>query len=533
MDNKTPDAPQSFFPKFAKRISPRLPHALILVITLLLIITGLRGLDFGFHWDELPNQVDPVRRSIKKKTLLPAFYTYPSVNYWLNLTALAPSAANALLNDMNIEEHLIASIDTFTYLERIRAIHVFVSALSVVWVYLTVWFWRRSPWEAFLAGAILGLSWEVAYHSRWAAPDTIMMQFGALTLLMMVMLHLRPDEARWRRLGALSAALAFGTKYPGGLFLIVLLLLVYVSQRNVRDRRERAASLVETAGIFAAVFVLTTPGSVLQPWTFWEHVIEAFDWYRVRGLFGFTVEPGIEHLSKMVTYISLELFSNYALLAAIVAIFAVVGAIAVVAESYRLAIALVLFPILYVLFFSIQSLMIVRNLLVLAPFIAVLAAHGIAKVWERLNSRLLRVAMAGAIATMLVINAGWLIHAGETIRDRNSDRYVENLADYIVRHASSEFYVSPRVWGALEAIDAVPQPNVQSSAPETADLVALYAFDAMPNWRDWPGNNRALTVATFGPREVNFNYYPNWEGNDRLILMTSEAAQEAGVEYGQ
>ena len=37
-----------------------------------------------------------------------------------------------------------------------------------------------------------------------------------------------------------------------------------------------------------------------------------------------------------------------------------------------------------------------------------------------------------------------------------------------------------------------------------ADLVAVYAYEAMPNL-EWPSNLRTLTVRTFGPLEVYFN----------------------------
>ena len=63
-----------------------------------------------------------------------------------------------------------------------------------------------------------------------------------------------------------------------------------------------------------------------------------------------------------------------------------------------------------------------------------------------------------------------------------------------------------------------------------ADFVAVYAYEAMPNL-EWPANLRRLTVRTFGPLEVNFNYYPTWEGNDRIVLMTFERACSVGVDF--
>ena len=524
---------QSVLSKVQESAWRLLPHTPVLMVALLVIMTGLRGLDFGYHWDEAPAQVDPVRRSLEHQVLLPGYYTYPSVNYWLNLGALAPSLLKALLTGRNIQEHLLAAIDTHTYLLRIRAIHVLVSALAVIWIYFAVLFWRKSKAEAFLAGSILGLSWEVAYHSRWAAPDSIMMQFGALYLLTMLRLHLKPAEPKLRHLSAISAGLACGTKYPGGIFLFPLLLLVYLNRGSVERRRSIGSVLLETTGIFVGTFILVTPGSVLQPWRFWEHVVEAFQWYNQRGLFGFTVEPGLDHLSRIVTYLSLVLLSRYATVSAVLAGFALVGAASVWKSSRKVGLLLVLLPLSYVLFFGLQRLMIVRNLLVLAPFMAILTARGVAATWQRLNARLPRLLLSSAITAILVVNGGWLIHAAETIRDPNSDRYVSDLASYVIAKPLDEFYVSPRVWGALQAMGAPRPPNMTISLSETVDFVAIYAYEAMTDWRNWPANIRGLIVASFGPMEVNFNYYPNWSGNDRIILMTIDQARKAGVNLGE
>ena len=57
----------------------------VLLPLLILVWTGLIGVDFGYHWDENWAQLHPVRQSVATGSLLPNFYIYPSVNYWLNL----------------------------------------------------------------------------------------------------------------------------------------------------------------------------------------------------------------------------------------------------------------------------------------------------------------------------------------------------------------------------------------------------------------------------------------------------------------
>ncbi len=63
----------------------------------LLAWTGLRGVDFGYHWDEYEAQIQPVQWSLDERTLLPNYYLYPSVNYGLNLAALFPTLCRDLM----------------------------------------------------------------------------------------------------------------------------------------------------------------------------------------------------------------------------------------------------------------------------------------------------------------------------------------------------------------------------------------------------------------------------------------------------
>src|SRR5436309_3343424 len=101
---------------------------------------------------------------------------------------------------------------------RVRAIFLLLSSLSIVWLYCLNVVLGRSRIESFLAAAILSCSWEVAYHSRWIAPDAVMMQFGLLSFLC-VAAGAKWNRVHWLYLGAAAVGLAAGTKYPGALIL--------------------------------------------------------------------------------------------------------------------------------------------------------------------------------------------------------------------------------------------------------------------------------------------------------------------------
>ena len=503
-----------------------LPISLIIAIV---VTTGLRGVDFGYHWDEDPAQLYPLKEAILSGTLLPNWYIYPSVNNWLNLFALVPSAVKDLLTSsqtgLNIA-HLVKVVDSQIFLLRLRSLRIFISAFSIVWAYVTVLLWKKNWLQAVLAASILGFSFEIAYHSRWVATDVIMMQFGALTVFGIVLAIHQPEKRVWIKLAAVAAGLACGTKYPGGIFLLPVAFTAYQIQGK-EMRKRKVLPILEVVAIFLGTYLISTPGTVLQSTRFWEDVTRVVNIYGEKGHFRYTATPGLSHLMKIFTYLGLDLLSKYMPIALYFSLFSLVGAYAIWKESRKLGLVLVLLPLLYILYFSIQRVMIVRNLLVLSPFIAILSTNGIAYIWKRLTNKLLQVCLIVITIAALIVNAAWLIYAGETIRYRGTDQYVHELVDFIEDRPDTIFLVSDQARTAIESINAEQLTNITSEMKKEVDVIAIYAFE-VPH-TIWPANIWDLTITTFGPQEVNFNYYPTWEGNDRVVLMNIDRAREIGI----
>ena len=107
-----------------------------------------------------------------------------------------------------------------SFLLRLRGLFLLACALGVLWVHLTVLARGGSAVEALLASSILGLSFEVAYHLRWVAPDGLLMEAGALTLLFATLAMRRARPKSWILAAAVAAGLGCASKYPGGLLLI-------------------------------------------------------------------------------------------------------------------------------------------------------------------------------------------------------------------------------------------------------------------------------------------------------------------------
>jgi 4-amino-4-deoxy-L-arabinose transferase-like glycosyltransferase len=501
----------------------------VLAPLVMLVATGLWGIDFGYHWDEVFHH-NGVARSIDRRLPLPGWYIYPQVSYWLNLVATLPDFLAARASH---GVAFAAAVKTLVYGHghelRVRAIFLGVSSLSVVWVYLAARAWGRRWTEALIAASLLGLSFQVGYHLRWIAPDGIVMQFGALTLLAVSLAQAEPSRRAWRLLGGVAAGLACGTKYPGGM-LLVPVLIASAGAASAREAPARVAGrLLETAAVFALAFVVSTPGALFDREIFFSHLHYISGYYQ-GSHYGHTVARGGEHLQRNLRYLALSLFSHYRVVAAAFSLFVLPGAVLLWRESRFRALLFLSFPVPYLLFMSAQRVMVVRNLLVLTPFLALLSARGIAWLLERRLPVAARAALALALGGAMLLDGAWLIRAADTVHHRrDSRRFALEVADYLAAHPATRFFVSPRVAAALASVAAV-RPNATTDASAGAEMALFYAYrdEGMDN-NAWPANTPGLATRTFGPQEIDFDYYPSWLGNDRILLMPFAQAKRLGV----
>ena len=509
-----------------------LRSALVLLPLLILVGTGLRGLDFGLHWDERPWQIGPVKQMVRSGSLLPDYYNYPSFDYYLNLLVLAPDAVSSRIAGEGSGERLLRTLDSAAYLMCLRAVYLTIASLSLIWVYLLV-LERRGSWlEALCAASLLAFSWEVAYHLRWVATDGMLMQFAALTVLFAVR-ALKSRRESWLMAAAVVAGLGCATKYPGGLLVLPLALAGFFGATGCTPR-EKAVRLIKAAAVFVVVYLTVTPASILEPGKVVHAVLYEMKHYAT-GHGGHTVGRGLDHAWRMLTYFATVFFSPYLAIALLMFALAIIGSASVIARDWREAAVLLVFPVFYLLYFSTQGTMVVRNLLAVAPFLAIAAARGAYVIGEFLGRRRdeltaqlrgaawWRAVWAGLLGATLCLNASWLIASAESIKARHTDRFVREAAAYIRAHSDTRFLLSPRVKHDV-AVVGLPFQNLTVDRAK-ADVVVLYAREGMRRWHDWPANRRGLTQACFGPREVNFDMYPNWWGDDRIIAIDRRKAE--------
>jgi 4-amino-4-deoxy-L-arabinose transferase-like glycosyltransferase len=396
-----------------------------------------RGIDFGVHWDEPGNEIEPVAYSLQNGfTLLPSQYGYPGMNYWLTFSALTPELGRAIADGKRSPEELKNTLlpilrgDAFRL--RVRRIFGFVTTLTAVWIYLAVLVLGRSWLEALYASLLFAFSWEMVYHARWIAPDGILMQFGALTLLLVSVAW--RTGFRWALYSAaVAAGFGCGSKYPGGFLLLPILAVIWLTPHSWR-RALRDSVLV--LAIFIGSYLITTPGTFLQPIKFYYDVTDKMHIY-ASGWFGYSVRPGGRHLSKMLKYFGTQLGSTFQLISILLMAFCSAGLWAIIKESWRSALIVLLFPVVYLLHFSSQAAMIVRNYLVVAPFLFILMARGVFWTSSKLRWEKARVGLVTVIALLIAVNAIDQVRAAESVAQRRKvSVFMAPLSD-IPRHILS------------------------------------------------------------------------------------------------
>lgn len=518
--------------KARRRLTLVLP---VLAVWLLFVVTGLRGVDFGFHWDEVPWHVTPVREAVSSGILLPRSYIYPMLIKWL---VLAPSLVAGMRAGLEtafepgaMQAAMVAAINAPDYLLSARAICIVVSSFAILWTYGAALAFRMRWWVALVAASGLGLSWEFAYHSRFLATDALNTQFAALVVFLLA-LYLRHGRVRWLYAASAAAGLATGTKYTGLGLLLPVLLSSLLHRQWKRGHWELAllaetqrAVLLCTTALLA--YLVTTPSTLLDPFRFIAETRWISKLYQgTHG--GYTAESGWDHARIVVEFLGLGYYSRYKLVAAPLFVISLVGAGLWVRRDRGSAAVLAIFPVLFLIAFCAKyRIVTVRNYLFVAPFLSLFMARAFSDFADRLARPWSRTVLAVALAALGFVQASWLVRAGESLRHVDPARYVRQALAHVTRHPETRFLLSPRVQSLAKSQKLTLPSNVTKQ--KNPDEVVFFARAEGPDGRIWKSNDPFQARAVFGPGEVNFDWYSSWWGHDRVVVMTLEKARATKV----
>lgn len=513
-------------------------HFLLVLVLIVFLWGGIYGLNFGAHWDETSAKFDSVQQTVRTGWFWQGAagidndnyrYNYGGVNYLLTWTGFTPEIIRFLRHGPRTQEQFSAALTPIIYSVRarirVRSVYLVLCSLSILWLYLLNLVLGRSRIESLLAAAILAGSWEFAYHSRWVAPDALMMQFALLCFLLLFVGR-KSKQIHWFYAGAIAIGLTMGTKYPGGLVLPFFLVgagqALWQQTRSAMTVVKHGFAWCFTAGM---VFILTTPGVLLDPFRFYSELRDEQITYAT-GWYGYTVVPGFAHFFLIAKYLSLQFFSHYWPVSIVFTAFCILGFVLLVREKPKMFGLLATgFVVLYLAYFSHQATMIVRNLLVVVPFLCIAAARGIAGLAERWGSKT-RVGIYGGIAVLLVVNFGWEMFTAAQIKRRDHFEYfLTSFEKHVQNSGHDTFFVSAKLLAAIREYphDSLPTNLVTDPAMPHTKVAFLQSEgpDLDQFATVWPANWWDMYETTFGAQEVNLNSYPTFVGNERILVLTA------------
>ncbi len=481
---------------------------------------GWLGIDFGQHWDQ-GHRVDDIQKAYSEQTLLPAEYNYPSVTFWTTVLASLPEASKYVDLDAGttqFEGKFQRYLNSNEFQVRCRFLFLLLSSLVVLWTFAASMVWRKRPGEALLAACLLGGSFEVIYHSRWVAPDALMMQFGALCLLACFCARFGKRSAAWLKLAAIAAGLVAGTKYTGGILLLPVLFVTWTDSKGWWP-------LLRALLLFGLTFLFTTPGALLEPGKFIDALIFEMSHY-AEGHSGFTVGAGMDHFTRNMRYLLLYGPSQQPLISALVSVFGFLGLLGLWRDSKVLALALSVMVVGYLSYISSQSVMFVRNLLLLFPVLALLSARGFGLVLETLPKGKGRTVLVSLVALSVIYNFNFNFRAADTIRHPD---LAQRLERYMADHPQQSIQISPKVQSLLKQAGLDVPPGA-ATKPDSDVQFLVFMPAEIRTVGYWPSNDPDQFEEIIGPLSANYDYYASWWAA-RIVVMNVQAAYELAKEH--
>jgi hypothetical protein len=514
---------------------------------------GLRGLDFGKHWDEWYH-VHGLKAAIQDLSLLTHEYTYNGVYFDLGYVMVLPHAlhhASAVKAEIDVtpkrpldfadypsiaalQKDLQARIAAPSYLLEARVLFMTLSLLGVLFTFLLVRVLApERPGAAVAAGALVALSWEVGYHARFVAVDALMLALSAACFWQLARFALAPDAASARKAlmrASLIGGVALGCKATGVFFAVPIAAVAFA--RAGRPTRPTARLWATTmlddamvsALVFSLAFFVTTPGALLEPVRFYGAIAFENLNYREGVNRGYNVAGFWDALTSSLRWLFVAAPSPFSAIGQTASIIAVIGAVAAWRRERRLAIGGGAFVVVYTAFLATGTQLIVRNSLVLVPLLGAAFGIGFSTAWAW-GGRPLRGALAVGGAFALVANGAWAVYAAESIRNTTKVSVLKAVADHMIAERG-DWLVSPDLRGALgERIDA-------AYACEAVDVPGedkVLAFAADTHKYNWQANRTDLIDRVWSSLEVNYHYYPNWRARHWKHRVVEMSAAHAAV----
>ena len=364
---------------------------LMLLCLVLLIALWFRlpfigtGLPFFYQEDEA-HHYNRVVEMVKNGELDPKYFHKPSLHFYLRMPVVA---AGFLWNVRSGHIKTVEEIKTrdaygvgryaFTtshsgIVKWNRAFSVALSLLLVLTTYYIGLAVFSSETVGLIAATFVAFSPELVSNSATIGVDVVMSLFVALSVL--AALHLYKDFS-WKKLllcGILSG-LAFSSKYNALPVTLLPLIVCLLRRQHTLSNLLIAIFSPKLGFLIGSPYVLSSIPLFLNQFAYeiWH--------YGIAGHAGNEAEPGLEQFLFYTGW-----FRDSAIGIVILTLSAF-GLIATLAKLSRNKVVFLSFPVLYFTLMVFQRANFTRNMLVLIPFFAVMAAYTAVLIWDALKDK--------------------------------------------------------------------------------------------------------------------------------------------------
>ena len=174
--------------------------------------------------------------------------------------------------------------------------------------------------------------------------------------------------------------------------------------------------------------------------------------------------------------------------------------------------------LIYVIYVSSFRVMIVRNLLYVLPFFAVLAGLGFDFLSKSIPNYKSGYVFRLLFFLMLIYSCTHVIAASLTIKNKSRINSARELEKYMKENNDKEFILSSKVSSRLKV------PKSTNFDPSEKSYLVFYKNEVP--FQLYTANKRDQFTEIIGIDDINFDYYPTWCGEDRIIIMKYYDASE-------
>lgn len=531
----------------------------VALLALFFFGTGLLGLNFGSHWDE-PYQVTGLSDCVSRLTLAPQFYIYNGLYFGLGVPALLSLTARPLggvVRELCRAQPPIGeptgwpvvrafqgaadgALHSQAYLLRTRGLFLALSTLALVWVYLIVrGLYPRRFLPALAATVFLAGCWQFQYHARFIAVDAPLAAFAALELLCLTRAVTAPSPGRlvrWYCGAAAAAGLMLAGKATGASGLVPIAVFPWLAAGMLGGgaRRRLALTLLGLAVLFVVTFVFS-PAVFLDPFRYMAQLRATQRDYNLTAIdHPHYVAGFLEHVRRLSVWFLAVVPSRFAAPALCFSGLALVGLGELLRRHRRLTLIWLTFVAAALAGLTTSKLLIVRNDLVLIPFMAVAFGIGVTVVGDRLRRPDLKIGLALLVVGTVIANGIWMFTAGLSVRTTTAGT-IKAAVQRDLEQPPRPIRVSP----ALHDLMKVPldrhyrcQPADLGHPVPHSVLLKFAEYDD-PRWR---ANRLHFHRAVYSSWEVDYDWNsPAWIGNfydQRVVRLNLDDARSMGLDMG-